>query len=152
MATVSPGRRACAAVWFAGVGFLASALLFMHPPMKWSVVYLYLLLPAISAGISGYLWGGAILDSQQAGSLADALLRGLGVIAASFVIFAGLFAVVYSLTEKSFPIPQVFRLFLVTLGLGALLLGPVVLVVGTLGTIALYALGRRIFSHTDGRA
>ena len=153
MESVSKGRRLCAAAWFALLGFTVSALLFLHGPMRWNAVYLYLLLPALSGGLAGYLWGGAILDSGRAKNMSEALLRGVGVTAASFAIFSLLFAVVYSLTEQSFPIPQVFRLFLTTLGLGLVVAGPVMAVVGIMGTVFLYMLGRRVFrpAATGGR-
>jgi hypothetical protein len=150
MESVSKDRRLCAAAWFALLGFTVSALLFLHRPMHWNAVYLYLLLPAFSGGLTGYLWGGAILDSSRAKNMAEALLRGVGVTAASFAIFSLLFAVVYSLTEKSFPIPQVFSLFLTTLGLGVVIAGPVMAVVGILGTVLLYIFGRRVFHPATG--
>src|SRR5215467_4911533 len=106
MESVSKGRRLCAAAWFALMGFTASALLFLHGPMRWNAIYLYLVLPALSAALAGYLWGGAILDSKRTHNLAESLLIGVGVTAASFVFFSFLFAVVYSVTEQSFPIPQ----------------------------------------------
>lgn len=62
-------RRPIAAIWFAAVAALATFLVFGRLAMAPHAVILYIVLPSLAAGIAGYIWGGAILDSSRVRTL-----------------------------------------------------------------------------------
>lgn len=141
MVLSSTARKFLAAIWFAACGFLVTAIFFWHPPIAFRALALYVLLPAISAGIAGYIWGGAILDRSKTKSYGDSLLRGAGVTAGAFTIFAALFACALPLVERGWSMHQVGGIFLMTMTLGLLMVGSLVLIAGMLGGGILYMLG-----------
>lgn len=144
----SSARRALAAAWFAILGFLVTALLFLHQPMVFHGWFLLVLLPAMSGGLAGYIWGGAILDFTKTRGYGESLLRGIGVAGGAFAIFAVLFAFALWQTEPGWGMSQVGGLFLATLTFGLLMVGPLVMITGLVGGGTLYLLGRHAF---DGR-
>lgn len=131
-------RKLLAAGWFAGFALLASGAFFFPLLTSLPPMVLYLLLPCISGGISGYFWGESILDSSKSNTYADSLLRGLVVTAAAYVIFAILFAVGIPLSETLWSLRQARSLFLMTITLGFLMVGPFMLVAGALAAVALH--------------
>ena len=58
-------RRPIAAIWFAAFALLFTVLFFLRLSMASHAIILYIILPSLAAGIAGYIWGGAILDSFQ---------------------------------------------------------------------------------------
>src|SRR5215469_9716433 len=91
------GHRPLAAIWFAAFAFLTTFLFFLPLSGKSHVVVLYILLPSTSAGLAGYICGGAILDSSKIRSYAKSLRRGLEVTAVAYAIFSVLYAFVLPL-------------------------------------------------------
>lgn len=118
------------------------ALLFLHPPIAFRAVLLYILLPAIASALAGFLWGGAILDPARTEGYGQCLLRGIGVTAGAFSIFAVLFAFALPLTERGWAFSQVWGIFLSTLFFGLIMTGPIIAPAGMLGAVTLYLLGR----------
>lgn len=134
-------RRCLAAVWFAAFGALATFAFFLPLSMRAHVAFLYVGLPSLSAGIAGYVWGGAILDATKVRTYAGSLLRGVAVAIGAYAIFALFFSCGLPLLEAGGSLRQVPGLLLATLTLGLLLLGgPIVLVGGMIAGTALFAL------------
>jgi hypothetical protein len=145
------GRKLLAAAWFAAIGLLAMALFFFHPPIALRAVLLYILAPALSSALAGYLLGGAILDPARTTNYGQCLLRGLGVTAAAFLIFAVFFACALPVAEQGWSFSQIGALFLGTIFFGLIMTGPVVAAAGMLAALGLYMLGRRVGQGRDGR-
>jgi hypothetical protein len=140
-----------AAIWFAVFAALATFLFFLRLAMTPHAVVLYIILPSIAAGIAGCIWGVAILDSSKVKTYGQALLRGLGVGVATYVIFAALYACGLPTLEGEWSLGRVASLFLLTLTLGILMGGPLAAVAGCIGGITLFGFGRHLFSESDGR-
>jgi len=139
-------RRALAAVWSAILGFLVTTLLFLHQPMVFHGRFLFIMLPAMSSGLAGYIWGGTILDFKKTTGYHESLLRGVGVAGGAFAIFAVLFALALWQTEPGWVMNQVGGLFLATLTFGLLMAGPLVMITGLAGGGILYLLGLHAFA------
>jgi hypothetical protein len=131
-----------AAVWFAAFGALATAGLFLPLSKTAHFVLLYIGLPAFSAGIAGYFWGGAILDTPRVTTYGGAAVRGLAVSAGAYAIFSVLFACGLPLLEAGWSVHQAPGFLLFTLTFGVLLTGPVVLGAGMIAGSSLFALVR----------
>jgi len=131
-----------AAVWFAAFGGLATVGLFLPLSKTGHFALLYIGLPALSAGVAGYVWGGVLLDASRVRTYGDAALRGLAVSAGAYAIFSLLFAWGLPLLEAGWSVHQAPSFLLFTLTFGVLLTGPVVLAVGMIAGSALFALGR----------
>jgi predicted branched-subunit amino acid permease len=80
------------------------------------------------------------------------MLRGAGVAAGAFVIFAVLYAFGLPLVERGWHISQAPGILVAALMLGLLMVGPVILIGGMIAGLALYVLGRRAFGERDGQA
>ena len=144
-------RRSVAALWFAAFAALATFLFFLRLVMSTHAVILYILLPSLAAGIAGYIWGAAILDPSRVQNYSHALLRGLLVGAATFVIFAALYACGLPMLEGQWSLGRVGILFLLTLMLGILMGGPLAAVTGITAGVTLFKFGRHFFAESDGR-
>lgn len=114
-------------------------------------VILYVVFPSLAAGIAGYSWGGAILDSSQVRNYSQAVLRGLMVGASTFVIFAALYACGLPMLEWQWSLGRVGSLFLLTLTLGILMGGPLVAVTGMAAAVTLFRFGRHFCTEADGQ-
>jgi len=110
------------------------------------VALLYVVLPSISAAISGSLWGAAILDSSRINTYAASLLRGLGVSAGAYLIFAVFYACGLPLMEPLWSLRQAGNLFFFTLMFGLLLAGPMAVVAGLVAGATLFRFGRHILA------
>lgn len=137
-----------AATCFGVVAFGSSALFFMRGLVPGNVIVLYLVLPTLSGALAGYVWGGPILDPVATPTSGKALLRGLGVTVRAYLIFSVLFACGLPMFETLWSFRQVGGLFLLTLTFGFLMVGPVVLLAGTLAGIALHRLAHA-FAPTE---
>ena len=133
-------RRVVAGLWFAAVGFLVGALFVLHGPVAVPAAILYLALPSFSAGAAGYAWGGSILDTSK--NWGESLLRSVMVTAGAYAIFAPLYACGLVLLERGWSVRQIGGLLLLTLTLGLLAAGPVMLLAGMVGGLALHRIGR----------
>lgn len=137
--TLQPAnRRLSAAISFAAIGLLTTAVFFHKLSWAANVIVLYIVLPSVSLGVAGYIWGGAILDSAKVKSYGDSLLRGLGVSAGAYVIFALLYACGLPLLETGWTLRQAGGLFLLTLTLGLLLGGPLAAMTGMIAATSLF--------------
>ena len=145
-------RRPIAALWFAAFAALATFLFFLRLVMAPHAVILYVVLPSLAAGIAGYIWGGAILDPSRVQNYGQTLLRGFLVGAATFVIFAGLYACGLPMLEGQWSLGRVRSLFLFTLMLGILMGGPLAAVTGMTAAVTLFRFGRHFFAESGGRA
>jgi len=114
-------------------------------------VVLYIVLPSLAAGIAGYIWGGAILDSSQVKTYRHSVLRGLGVSAGAYAIFAVLYACELPLLEGEWSLGRVGSLFLFVLMLGPLVVAPMAAITGMISGITLFKFGRRVFAESDDR-
>ena len=144
-------RRPLAALWFAAFAALATFLFFLRLPMAPHAVILYKVLPSLAAGIAGYSWGGAILDSSRIQNYGQALLRGLLIGAGTFVIFAALYACGLPMLEGPWSLGEVGGLFLLTLMLGSLAGGPLAAVAGMIAGITLFKFGRHFFAESGSQ-
>lgn len=144
-------RRSIAALWFAAFAALATFLFFLRLVMSPHAVILYVLLPSLAAGIAGYSWGGAILDTSRVHTYGHAVLRGFMVGAATFVIFAALYACGLPMLEGEWSLGHVGSLFLFTLMLGILMGGPLAAITGMTAGITLFKFGRHFIAESDGR-
>ena len=135
-------RRVLAALWFALCGLLLAAAFALHGPIAWPALCLYVLAPAFSAAIAGFLWGAVLLDSSRTRTIPDALVRGVGVAAGAFLIFTLCFATLLPLVEHGWSGRQVPALFFMALTMGLLAVGPLVLIAGMVAGIALFVVGR----------
>lgn len=144
-------RRPIAAFWFAALAGVATFLFFLRLSMASHGVILYIMLPALAAGIAGYIWGGSILDSSRVQNYGQAVLRGLIVGAGTFVIFALLYACGLPMLEGEWSLGRVGSLFLLTLMLGVLMGGPIAAFAGMIGGITLFKFVRHVFAESDGR-
>lgn len=145
-------RRSIAALWFAGFAALATFLFFLRLVMAPHAVILYVVIPSLAAGIAGYSWGGVILDPSRIQNYGQAVLRGLIVGAATFVIFAALYACVLPTLEGQWSLGRVGSLFLLTLMLGILMGGPLAAITGMTAGITLFKFGRHFFAESGGQS
>jgi hypothetical protein len=144
-------RRPVAAIWFAAFAALATFLFFLRLVMGPHAVILYIVLPSLAAGIAGYTWGGAILDSSHVRTYGQSVLRGLGVSAGAYAIFAVLYACELPLLEGSWSLGRVGSLFLLALILGPLMVAPMAAIAGMVSAITLFRFGRHVFAESDDR-
>lgn len=144
-------RRLLAAGWFAAFGLLATVMFFHRLSMATHAVLLYIVLPSISAGTAGYIWGGSIMDSSKVRSYGESLLRGLGVSAAAYAIFALLYACWLPLLETGWSLRQTGSLLIFALTSGVLLGGPLALVAGMIAATLLFGFGHHVFGGRDDR-
>jgi hypothetical protein len=144
-------RRPIAAIWFAAFALLFTVLFFLRLSMASHATILYIFLPSLAAGIAGYLWGGAILDSSQVKTYRQSVLRGVGVSAGAYAIFAVLYACELPMLEGQWSLGRVGSLFLFTLMLGILMGGPLAAVTGMTAAVTLFRFGRHVFAESDDR-
>jgi hypothetical protein len=144
-------RRPIAAIWFAAFALLFTVLFFLRLSMAPHAVVLYIGLPSLAAGIAGYIWGGAILDSSHVKTYRQSVLRGLGVTAGAYAIFAVLYACELPLLEGEWSLGRTGSLFLFVLMLGPLMVAPMAAITGMISGIALFRFGRHVFSESDDR-
>jgi hypothetical protein len=144
-------RRFVAATWFAAFALLSTALFFLRVSMASHAVILYIILPSLAAGIAGYVWGAAILDPSRVQNYGQTVLRGFFVGAATFVVFAGLYACGLPMLEAQWSLGRVGSLFLFTLTLGILMAGPLAAVTGMVAAVTLFRFGRLLFAGSDDR-
>jgi hypothetical protein len=144
-------RRPVAAIWFAAFALLFTVLFFLRLSMASHAIILYIVLPSSAAGISGYLRGGAILDPSRVQNYGQTLLRGFLVGAATFVIFAVLYAGGLPMLEGQWSLGRVGSLFLFTLMLGILTGGPLAAVTGMTAAVTLFRFCRHFFAESGGR-
>jgi hypothetical protein len=114
-------------------------------------IILYLVLPSLAAGIAGHIWGVAILDSSHVKTYRQSVLKGLGVSAGAYIIFAVLYACELPMLEGQWSLGRVGSLFLFTLMLGILMGGPLAAVTGMTAAVTLFRLGRHFFAESGGR-
>ena len=105
-ATSGPFGKLLAMFWFAGFALLSVGVLFYPITMAFRARILYFVLPGIAGAIAGYCMGGTITDRQKTEGYRSAILRGICVSLAAFVIFAALFA-----QTESFSKAEVLDLF-----------------------------------------
>lgn len=98
----------------------------------------------MAAGIAGYAWGGAILDSSRVQNYGQSVLRGFIVGAMTFVIFAALYACGLTLLEGQWSLGRMGNLFLFTLMLGIFMGGPLAAVTGITAGVTLFRFGRTL--------
>lgn len=144
-------RQPVAAIWFAAFALLFTVLFFLRLSMAPHAVILYIVLPSLAAGIAGYIWGGAILDSSHVKTYGQSVLKGLGVSAGAYAIFAVLYACELPLLEGQWSLGRVGSLFLFTLMLGILMGGPLAAVTGMISGITLFRFGRHLFAERNDR-
>lgn len=142
-------RRPIAAIWFAAFALLFTVLLFLRLSMASHAVILYIVLPSLAAGIAGYIWGAAILDSSQVKTHGHSVWRGLGVSAGAYAIFAVLYACEVPLLEGEWSLGRAGSLFLFALMLGPLMVAPMAAITGMIAGITLFRFGRRVFARSD---
>lgn len=136
-------RRALSAGWFGLFGFLAAGAFFLRPGVKLPALCLYVLVPVLAATLAGAIWGPAILDASRTQAPGIAMLRGIGVTAGAFAIFAVLFALGLPLLERGWKISQAGGILLAALTLGLLMVGPLIAISGMIAGLTLFLLGRR---------
>jgi hypothetical protein len=144
-------RQPIAAIWFAAFALLFTVLFFLRMSMASHAVVLYIVLPSLAAGIAGYIWGGAILDSSHVKTYRQSVLRGLGVSAGAYTIFAVLYACELPLLEGEWSLGRVGSLFLFVLMLGPLMVAPMAAITGMISGITLFKFGRHVFAKSDDR-
>jgi hypothetical protein len=144
-------RRPLAAIWFAAFGLVFTVLFFLRLSMASHAVVLYIVLPSLAAGIAGYIWGGAILDSSQVKTYRHSMRRGLGVSAGAYAIFAVLYACALPLLEGEWSLGRTGSLLLFVLMLGPLMVAPMGAITGMISGITLFRFGRHVFSESAGR-
>lgn len=144
-------RRPIAAIWFAAFALLFTVLFFLRLSMASHAVVLYIVLPSLADGIAGYIWGGAILDSSHVKTYGHSVLRGLGVSAGAYAIFAVLYACELPLLEGEWSLGRAGSLFLFVLMLGPLMVAPMAAITGTISGITLFRFGRHVFFESDDR-
>jgi len=105
----------------------------------------------LAAGIAGYIWGGAILDSSHVKTYHESVIRGLRVSAGAYLIFAMLYACELPMLEGQWSLGSVGSLFLLTLMLGILRGGPLAAVAGMTAAVTLFRFGRHVFGESDDR-
>ena len=128
MRSVKLSRRFLTGAWFSIFGLLGSVLLMFHRPIASNAVILFMCLPAVSAGISGCIWGGSLLEPAKPWS--ETVLRSLGITFGGYLIYAALFGCSLPLLENGWSIRQGGGLFLFALTFGSLMAGPLMLLVG----------------------
>ena len=144
-------RRPIAAIWFAAFALLFTVLFFLRVSMASHAIILYKVLPSLAAGIAGYIWGGAILDSSQVKTQGHSVWRGLGVSAGAYAIFAVLYACELPVLEGEWSLWRVGSLFLFVLMLGPLVVAPMAAITGMISGITLFKFGRHVFATSDDR-
>ena len=144
-------RRPIAAIWFAAFALLFTVLFFLRLSMASHAIILYIILPSLAAGIAGYIWGGAILDSFHVKTYRQSVLRGLGVSAGAYIIFTVLYACELPMLEGQWSLGRVRSLFLLALMLGILMGGPLAAVTGMTAAVTLFRFGRHVFAESDDR-
>jgi hypothetical protein len=146
--TLQPAaRRPVAAIWFAAFALLFTLLFFLRLSLASHAVILYIVLPSLAAGIAGYIWGGAILDSSHVKTDPQAALRGFGVSAGAYLIFAALYACELPMLEGEWSLGRTGSLFLFALMLGPLMVAPMAAITGMISGITLFRFGRRVFAE-----
>jgi hypothetical protein len=127
-----------ATFWFAGFALLAAEALFYTITMAFRARILFFALPAIAGAIAGYLLGGTIMDHRKVEGYPSAILRGICVSLAGFVIFAGLFALSLPFAENGWLRSSIGAIFLDTLMFGLLMAGPLAVVSGGIAGASLF--------------
>jgi hypothetical protein len=150
--TLQPaGRKFVAAIWFASFGLLATVIFFHQLSMATNAAILYIVLPSLSLGIAGFIWGGAILDPSRVKSHGESLMKGLGVTVGAYVIFALLYANGLPLLEAGWSPRQAGGLLFFTLTFGLLFGGPMAAVAGMIAATSLFSFGHYLSRGLDGR-
>ena len=144
------GARPLAAIWFAAFGFLTTLLFFFPLSGKSHAVVLYIFLPSMSAGLAGYICGGALLESSKIRSYGASLLRDLGVTAVAYAIFSVLYAFVLPLLEQGWSLRQALGLMPLALIFGVLMMGPLAATAGMVAGATLFRFGH-FLANGDGK-
>lgn len=144
-------RRLVAAIWFATVGLLATIVFFYPLSLAANAVLLYIVLPSVSLGIAGFIWGGAILDPSRVKSHGESLVKGLGIAVGAYVIFSLLYACGLPLLEAGWHPRQVGGLLFFTLTFGLLLGGPIAAVTGMIAATSLFSFGHYLMDGHDSK-
>ena len=152
-------RRPIAAIWFAAFALLFTILSFRHLSVLLHAIFLYIALPSLAAGIAGYIWGGAILDSSHVKTYRQTVLRGLAVSIGAEAIFSVLYACGLAILEAQLSLEgqlslgAVGRLFLFTVMFATLMVKPLALAAATgmIAAVTLFRFGRHVFGESDDR-
>lgn len=142
-------RRLIAALWFAIFAWLGTSLFFLPLAMAPHAVILYIVFPALAAGIAGYSWGGAILDPSRIKTYRQTVLRALIVSAGTYLIFAMFYACGLPMLEGGWSLRRAGSLYLLTLTLGILEGGPLAATTGVAAGVTLFKFGRHFFAETE---
>ena len=124
--------------WFAGFALLAAGALFYPITMVFRTRILFFALPAIAGAIAGYSLGGTIMDRRKIEGYRSAILRGICVSLAAFVIFAALFALSLPFAENGWLRASFGAIFLDTLTFGLLMAGPLAVISGGIAGASLF--------------
>ncbi len=145
-------RRAISAAWFGLFGFLAAGIFCLRPDVKFPALCLYVLVPGLAATLAGAAWGPAILDPSRTQAPGVAMLRGIGVTAGAFAIFAVLYALGLPLLERGWKMNQAGGILIAALTLGLLMVGPLIAISGMIAGLTLFLLGRRVSTAPGDQA
>jgi len=124
--------------WFAGFALLSAGALFYPIAMAFRARILFFVLPGIAGAIAGYWLGGTITDHRKTEGYRSAILRGICVSLAGFVIFAGLFALSLPFEENGWLRASFGSIFLETLIFGLIMAGPLTIVSGSIAGASLF--------------
>lgn len=93
-----------AGIWFSVFGLLPPCLWYLPSILErhdFFNLFAVILLPAMAAFISGFIWGSRILDPARKRTHLLAFLNGIIVALLAFVIWAPLYALVLSVTDTN---------------------------------------------------
>ena len=123
--------RLAPALWFGTFGLIATFVMYGVPAWQRGLVEitLYIVSPTLAAMVAGYLLGATIADPIKTSTLLGAAGKGVLVSVVALVLHSVLFSALYTLTHQHHQV-DVPGLFVATLGLGALAVGPVILIAG----------------------
>ena len=137
-AAPGPFGKLLAMLWFAGFALLSVGALFYPITMAFRARILFFVLPGIAGAIAGYCMGGTITDRRKTEGYPNAILRGICVSLAAFVIFAALFAISLPFEENGWLHASFGSIFLDALIFGLLMAGPLAIISGGIAGASLF--------------
>lgn len=133
------------ALWFGAFGLSVALVMYGIPAWRRGLVEigLYILSPALATTIAGYVLGPTIVDPYRTPTLIRAATKGALVSLVALALHSVLFAALYALTHQNHEV-NLPGLMFATLSVGAMAVGPVILVAGIACAVILNYRARRL--------
>ena len=145
--------RITAGVWFLMFGLLPPSLWFLPSIVKrhdLQSLFLFVLLPAMTAFVAGATWGFRILDLHLGRTQLLAFLHGIIVAIIAFLIWVPSFAALFPLIETEGKVTNIIAFAVGVFYVGLLATGWALGLLGGLGGWILYVITRKVALEEAG--